>query len=183
MSSKYIVFTAEVQAPQIARLRCALTEATNAGDKEIHILISSPGGNVFEGLSIAAFMKALPATVSTYNINQTDSVANVIFAAGDKRYASKNASFLFHGVTMPINQDMIESQLLETYKNIQRLREAIATEFAKYTELPLEEVNTLMGASGGEILSATQALQKGIVHEIREPNVPQGVQIDSIGNL
>ena len=171
MTTCYIVFTAEVQTIQSAKLRSALTDAHNAGCDEIHLFISSPGGLVSEGLSLAAFIKSLPATV-----------VNVIFAAGDLRVASDNASFLFHGVTMTLGQHMIESQIFETYKNIQRLREAIAQDFSLYTGVALEEVNALMGASGGEILSATQALSKGIIHEIRSPQIPEGTQIISIGD-
>lgn len=110
-------------------------------------------------------------------------MANVIFAAGDKRYASGNASFLFHGITMHLNQGMIESQIFETYKNAQRLRAALSTRFAEYTGIDLGEVNTLMDASGGEILSASEALTKSIIDEIREPNIPNGSQIVTIGNV
>ncbi len=183
MNISYIVFTADVQKEQIAKLRNAITEAVNSGSDEIYLYISSGGGNVFEGLSISAYIRALSINVITHNIGQTDSVANVIFAAGKKRYASINASFLFHGITMQLNQNMIESQVFETYKNAQRIREAISADFSKYSGLKLEDVNALMGADGGEILSATQALSKTIVHEIREPNIPKGVKVIAIGNV
>jgi len=75
---QYIVFTADVQTAQAAKLRAALTDAANAGD-EIYLLISSSGGNVSEGLNLAAFMKSLPVRITTHNIGQTDSIANVIF--------------------------------------------------------------------------------------------------------
>ena len=111
MPIQYIGFFADVQAAQVAKLRTAITDAANAGD-DIYLLISSNGGNVTEGLNIAAYMRTLPVQITTHNIGQTDSIANVIFSAGTRRYANTNASFLFHGVSMHYERiDFIESQL------------------------------------------------------------------------
>jgi ATP-dependent Clp protease, protease subunit len=178
---QYIVFTAEVQAIQIAKLRNALTAASNAGH-DVYLIISSGGGNVSEGLNMAAFMKTLPIQITTHNIGQTDSIANVIFAAGSKRYANTHASFMFHGVTMHYEKiDMIEAQLTEQAQQIKRLRESIAVAFATYTGISVTDSNALM-LSGATILSATEALSKTIIHEIRDAAVPPGSQIVAIGN-
>ena len=90
---QYIVFTADVQTPQAGKLRDAITKAVNAGATEIYLFISSPGGNVGEGLGIAALMKTLSVNIITHNIGHTDSIANLIFAAGSPRYATKDSSF------------------------------------------------------------------------------------------
>jgi len=177
----YIVFTADVQANQAAKLRDAITKSSNAGH-EIYLFISSGGGNVFEGLSLAAFIKSLPVRVTTHNIGQTDSIANVIFAAGNPRYANTNASFMFHGVSIHYErQDLIESQLEEQYKNVKRLRQNIAVAFATYTGLSVPDSEILM-ASGATILSAADAQRKAIINEVRDANIPPGSQVVSIGN-
>ncbi len=178
---QYILFTADVQTAQIAKLRNALAMASNAGN-EIYLLISSGGGSVFEGLSIGAFMKTLPIAITTHNIGQTDSIANVIFAAGTKRVANTHASFMFHGVSMHYEkQDFIESQLQEQYLQVKRLRESIATAFATYSGLNVADAQALM-VSGATILSAQEALSKTIVHEIRDASIPPGSQVVAIGN-
>ena len=178
---QYIVFTADVQTTQAAKLRTALTAASNAGNS-IYLIISSGGGNVFEGLSLASFMKTLPVQITTHNMGQTDSIANVIFAAGSIRYANTHASFLFHGVSMHYEKmDLIESQLQEQYLQVKRLRESIATAFATYTGLSLTDAQTLM-VSGATILSAQEALSKTIIHEVRDATIPPGSQVVAIGN-
>jgi ATP-dependent protease ClpP protease subunit len=178
---QYIVFTADVQAAQTGKLRAALTQASNAGN-DIYLLISSGGGNVFEGTTIAAFMRTLPVHVTTHNIGQIDSIAGVIFAAGTTRYANTNSSFLFHGVSMHYeHKDFIESQLEEQYLNIKRMRENIAATFAAYSGLTLEDTQALM-ISGATILSSQEALSKAIIHEIRDAAIPPGSQIVAIGN-
>jgi ATP-dependent Clp protease, protease subunit len=178
---QYIVFTADVQTSQAAKLRSALTQAFN-NKNDIYLIISSGGGNVSEGLSLASFMKTLSVEITTHNIGQTDSIANVIFAAGGKRYAKAEASFLFHGVTMHYEKmDFIESQLQEQYMQIKRLRESIAIAFGNYTGMSVTDANTLM-ESGATILSADEALRKAIIHEIRDVTIPRGLQVITIGN-
>jgi ATP-dependent Clp protease, protease subunit len=178
----YIVFTANVQTTQAVKLRDAITRSSNAGH-DIYILISSGGGNVFEGLSTAAFIKALPVNVTTHNIGQTDSIANVIFAAGNPRYANPNASFMFHGVSMHYEkQDLIESQLEEQHKGVKRLRESIASAFAAYTGMSIPDVEILM-VSGSTILTAAEAQAKAIINEVRNANIPVNTQIVTIGDV
>ena len=179
--TQYIVFTADVQTVQAAKLRNALVQASNARN-DIYLIISSGGGNIFEGLSLASFMKTLPVQIITHNIGQIDSIASVIFAAGSKRYASAQASFLFHGVSMHYeHQDFIESQLQEQYIQVKRLRENIASAFASYTGLSIADTQALM-VSGATILSAQEALSKAIIHEIRDAAVPASSQVVAIGN-
>lgn len=179
---QYIVFTADVQTPQAGKLRDAITKAVNAGATEIYLFISSPGGNVGEGLGIAALMKTLSVNIITHNIGHTDSIANLIFAAGSPRYATKDSSFLFHGVNLTFEkQSFIESQLEEQYKILRRLRENMAATFATYTGLSITDVEALM-ISGSTILTAAEALSKSIIHEIRDAKVPPGSQVITIGN-
>ena len=59
----------------------------------------------------------------------------------------------------------------------------MASRYSEYTEIELTEVNALMDASGGEILGATEALTKTIIHGISDANIPQGSQIVTIGNV
>ena len=68
-TTQYIVFTADVQTVQAAKLRNAFTQAFNAGN-DIYLIISSGGGNVAEGLGLAAFMKTLPIDITTHNVGQ-----------------------------------------------------------------------------------------------------------------
>jgi len=179
--TQYIVFTADVQAVQAGKLRAAMTQASNAGH-DIYLIISSGGGNVFEGMCIAEFMRTLPVKVITHNVGQIDSIAGVIFAAGTTRYANKNSSFLFHGVTMHYEKmDFIESQLEEQYLNLKRMRESIAAAFAAYTGLSLADVEALM-ITGATILNPQEALSKAIIDEIRDAAIPPGSQVIAIGN-
>jgi len=180
--TQHIVFMADIQAVQMGKLREAVTNAVNAGN-DIYLIMSSPGGNVAEGLNMAAFMKSLPVKITTHNFVQSDSIANVIFATGSVRYASPNCSFMFHGVTFHYEKsDLTETQIEEQHTGIRQLREKIATAFATYIGMTSAESNSLM-VSGTTTLAPQEALSKGIVHEIRDAAIPPGSHIISIGNV
>ncbi len=127
MKTKYILFTADVQIIQTGKLREIITQAINQKYDELYFLISSGGGNIFEGLGISAYIKALPMKTIMHNIGQIDSVATAIFAAGKERICSKNASFMFHGVSMNLEKNAyLEPQLKEIYDMSKRLKDDIA---------------------------------------------------------
>src|SRR5262245_60520299 len=124
---KYIVFTADVQTAQASRLKFLIADCINQRYEELYFLISSGGGNVFEGLGVAALIHALPMKTIMHNIGQVDSVATVIFSAAKERLSSKEASFMFHGVTMNLNAGgFLEQQLKEFYESSKRLKKDIA---------------------------------------------------------
>lgn len=179
--TKYFVFMADVVPASIGKLRSEITDAINNEYDELYILISSGGGNVFEGLSIAGFIKALSTKVITYNIGQIDSVANVIFAAGKERYAQRNSSFLFHGVTATIqNSVLTEQQLEEQFRVIKRCKEDISKNISSYTGIDISKTDSWMAM--GTIINAEDALTQTIIHGIKDANIPLGSEVISIGN-
>jgi len=178
----YLVFIAEVNSKSIGELRNAITLAQKNGYEKINLLISSGGGNVVEGLNISAFIRSLSISTDTYNIGQIDSVANVIFSVGEKRYAGKNSSFLFHGVLMNWEKaSFTEKQLEEQYLISKRLREDIAKKISEYTGKKEEDINNLM-SNGATILNAVGALENGIINAIEDIKIPKGAELISIGN-
>ena len=182
MKTKYILFTADVQIAQTAKLREIITQAVNQKYDELYFLISSGGGNVSEGLGIAAYIKALPMKTVMHNIGQVDSVATAIFSAGKERISAKNASFMFHGVSMNLNTgSFLEQQLKEIYESSKRMKSDIAKAISTYSGVSLSEIEALM-IDGGVILSAEQAKGKGLIINIVEPNIPQNTDISSVGN-
>jgi len=179
---KYIVFTADVQATQAAKLRQAITDCVNQQYEEIHFLVSSGGGNVFEGLSLAAYINALPMKTLMHNIGQIDSVATAIFASGKERIGSKNSTFMFHGITTTLQTpNYLESQLKELYEGSKRSKENIAKAISEYSGIPLKEIEALM-VDGGSILTAEEAKAKNFISTIVEPAIPPGADVTAISN-
>jgi len=178
--TKYIIFTTNIQLAQCDKVKQIITDCINQKYDELYFLISSGGGNVFEGLSLAAYIHALPMKTTMHNVGQVDSVATAIFSAGKVRISSKNASFMFHGVTTNLNAcSLLEQQLKELYDGSKRMKSDIAKAISTYSGLPLSEIDELM-VDGGTILTAEQAQTKKIISSILEPAIPAGSDVITV---
>jgi ATP-dependent Clp endopeptidase proteolytic subunit ClpP len=96
----WIRFMAEVNPMTASALMRAIDSRLASGTTHLHLLLSSPGGSVFHGLSIHNYLKGINAKVSTYNFGSADSIGVVIFCAGSDRYCVPNARFHIHGVKL-----------------------------------------------------------------------------------
>src|SRR4029077_20773237 len=54
------------------------------------------------GLNLYNVMRAMPYRITTHNVGNVDSIGNVIFLAGQERFACLHSTFMFHGVGMDI---------------------------------------------------------------------------------
>ena len=173
----FISFSAEVNQNTAENLMGIFAQRLNQGTKDFYLLLSSPGGSVMNGITIYNLLKSLPINLTTHNIGIVDSIANVIFLAGKTRYAVKNSSFLFHGVGFDINQPtrFEEKNIKEKLKMIQRDQKLIVdiiTEQSQYTQAEIEKMFL-----GADTRTPEQAKEKGLIHDVKEANVPEGVEV------
>ena len=89
MDTKPIIikFFAPVLEPTVNDLMNALDQKMGEGVKDFVILISTPGGSVFHGLSAYNYLKGLPANIITHNFGSVDSIGLVLFCGGSKRFS------------------------------------------------------------------------------------------------
>lgn len=171
-------------APVVPNTATALLKAIDAklqtGLKKLHLMISSPGGSVFHGLSIYNFLKGAPIDVVTYNFGSVDSIGVVIFCSGDRRVSVPNARFLIHGVSMTFNnqasldeQDMEEKLkgLRIDYKNIARV---ISDTTGKDVDSIVKDMETRI------TLTSEEAKNYGLVQEIGTELFPLGADLTVI---
>ena len=140
---------------------------------EIYFLISSSGGEVAAGITLYNYLKAIPTKITMHNIGTIDSIATVIFIAGDRRLAAPHTSFLYHGVQFgtsgPFSASL--SQIREIESQIKRDHEKIAGIICDNTTMTKEEIEAMF--SQGDSKDLVFAKSKGIIHEIVEPNIPK----------
>lgn len=142
----------------------------------INLYINSPGGDVFEGISIGSMIQRHKATVTGYVDGLAASIASVILASCNK-------------VIMPTNaMTMIHNALTLSYGNASDFRK-IADDLEKITsslrqtyldkagdKLTEEKLIELMDAESW--LSASQCLEYGLCDEI----IPASSMVASISN-
>jgi len=142
--------------------------------KSVYLLISTDGGQVLEGMTLYNVLRGLPFDLTTHNIGSVNSIGNVVFLAGQQRYASPTANFMFHGVAYPgiAGQRMDEKFLVEKLDGVKAEHKRIGEAIESRTGLPSQEVEKLFIQQA--VKDATYAKANGFIHDIREVNVPPG---------
>lgn len=171
-----VSFTSQVDSITAPALLSALTQCFNNQHDEIHLLMSTPGGSVSDGIAIYNFICSLPIDVHTYNIGTCDSIGNVIFAAGTTRTAFPASRFMFHGVGFDIQMARFElKDVNERKSNIENDQSMIADILVKHTNLAAEDVQRLFLEAA--FLRSMEAKERGIVEEVREVCIPKGMPV------
>ena len=174
-----IKFFAPVTDVTINALMNAIDQKMKEGVTEFTLLISSPGGNVFHGLSAYNYLKGLPVTITTHNFGSVDSIGVVLFCGGSKRLSVPQARFLLHGVSASFqNVRLEEKQLEERLKGLQIDIENIAKVIAANTGKSVQDVTSSMLER--ITLNPDEAKEWGLVHEIKSELFEAGSEVISI---
>jgi ATP-dependent protease ClpP protease subunit len=176
----YIKFFAPVIPETVARLMQIVDEKVKQGAKKLGLLISTPGGDVFHGLSVYNYLKGIPLEITTHNFGSADSIGVVLFCAGSKRLSVPHARFLLHGVQCNFNQpvSLEEKQLEERLKGLQIDMGNIARIIAYTVKKDKQQVlNDMLNRT---TLYPEQAVEYGLVHEIKSELFESGAEVISI---
>src|SRR5713226_2736050 len=148
--------------------------------KTIYFLFSSTGGSVNAGITLYNFLKALPVEIVMHNTGSIDSIATVIFLAASKRYAARHSTFLFHGINwnFPQAASLTFSQLQENLSRFKQEEAKIAGIIAERCKLTEKEIRELFFQ--GESKNLEFAIEKDIIHDIRDPAVPNNAPLISV---
>ena len=175
-----IKFFAPVIDTTINALMNAIDQKMKAGQKSFILLISSPGGNVFHGLSAYNYLKGIPADITTHNFGSVDSIGVVLYCGGKQRLSVPTARFLLHGVSAQFPQPigLEEKQLEERLKGLRIDLQNIAKVIAANTGKSQDEVVQAM--LDRTTLNPEEAKSWGLVHEIKVELFPSGAEVISI---
>ena len=176
----YIKFFAPVAADSIALLMQAVDQALKDRTAKIVLLISTPGGNVFHGLSAYNFLRGLPVDVETHNFGTVDSIGVTLFCAGKRRLSVPHARFLLHAVSagFPANAQLEEKQLEERLNALRSDIDNIARVIGDTTGKPKATIIDAM--HNRTTLTPEQARDWQLVTEIRSELIPAGANLFSI---
>jgi ATP-dependent protease ClpP protease subunit len=118
--------------------------------------------------------------ITTYNIGQVDSAANLIFCAGKHRYALPDTRFLIHSAFnivppgTPLNTAYLDGQLQQV-KNMNRLsQDVIETTIGK----PSKDIEDAIQGQG--IFDPQQALKLGLIQEVKPSFFTPGAAVAEI---
>jgi ATP-dependent Clp protease, protease subunit len=147
----------------------------NEGETEFLIGVSSPGGNVFCGVSAYNVLKGSGVQITTHNFGHVDSIATLIFCAGSVRRAVPSSRLLIHDVHWGFQSGSYnETSIRESLDGLRADRTLIATILAETMQSEVEEIEEVMRQS--LTIQSQDALDRGLVTEITrevyDPHVP-----------
>lgn len=176
----YIKFFAAVDGNSTNLLMNAIEAKLREGVQKFVLLISTPGGSVFHGLSIHNYLTGIPAEVDTHNFGSIDSIGAVLFVAGRRRLSVPDGRFVLHPVSMQFQQGAAfeEEQLAERLKGIQIDTDNIAGILARATGKP--KTALIQAMRDRTTLSPEEAKTYGLVHEITPDLFPLGADLIAI---
>ncbi|MDR2119391.1 MAG: ATP-dependent Clp protease proteolytic subunit [Tannerella sp.] len=176
----FIKFYAPVTPNTAIQLQQLVEQLLRQGMNRLHLLLSTPGGSVHDGISIYNLLKAIPIEVNTYNFGSVDSIGVVIFCAGTNRYSVPHARFLLHPVSMQVlaNQTFDEPLIAERLNALKSDQSNIAKVISATINQPVEHVLKLIHDRTS--LEPEKALEHGLVTEIKSSLIPPGANLVSI---
>lgn len=176
----YVIFSAEIIPSTAEALIAAMAQCANQGVQEVNLILSTPGGSVMNGLNLYNVLRGMPFRLTTHNAGNVDSIGNAIFLAGETRYAAPHSTFMFHGVGFNIEgAARFEEKLLrERLDSILADQKRIGSIIQERTQLTAEQVEALFREA--QTKDAAYAASTGIVHEIRDVDIPAGSTIISL---
>ena len=171
MAIEYVLFSRLINDENASELVRKLNEISSRG-QDIYLLLNCPGGNVYAGIHCYNMLRALPTRLTTHNVGHVDSIANAIFLAGENRFATASAIFMYHSVSFsfdsPITLD--GRQLKEYLDSVNTDHERIGTIIADRSALTLSLAAELFDVQ--IIRTSDWALKNGIIHEVKDLYYP-----------
>ena len=179
-ASFYVKFFAPIVPETVAALMQVVDSKVKQGATRLGLLISTPGGDVFQGLSAYNYLRGVPLEIVTHNFGSADSIGVVLFCAGSKRLSVPHARFLLHGVQCRFAQPMSleEKQLEEKLKGLQidmgNIARVIADTVGKDKQQVIDDM------LNRTTLYPEEAVEYGLVHEIQSDLFEPGAEVIAI---
>jgi len=173
----YVSFAAEINPITTEALIAVMAEQARAGVRQVYLLLATPGGLTMNGLTLYNVLRGIPFELTTHNVGNVDSIGNVVFLAGRKRYACPQATFMFHGVGINIRKDdrLEQKALQEGLDHILSDQRRIGSIIAERTRLSEAEIEDLFREARTK--DADYALNHGLIEEIRDVNLLPGAPV------
>jgi ATP-dependent Clp protease, protease subunit len=139
------------------------TELRNLGSPaRLTVRINSPGGDVWDGLSIFNMLSQFQAATTVVIEGLAASIASVIAMAGDRVQASEMSQMMIHDAWTIVAGN--EQDLREMADVLAKIDQQIADTYAKRSGRPAEEFRQLQNKD--TYLTAEEAFGLGLVDEV-----------------
>lgn len=162
LEKRVVMVTGEVNKEMSDRvIQQLLCLAVQDPEKDITLLINSPGGHVTEGLAIHDVMEAIPCDVSTICMGMAASMGSFLLASGTKgkRFSFPNSEIMIHQVLGGI-QGKVTDMAIQA-KMLKRTKIKLNKMLSNYTGQSIEKIEE--DTDRDNFLTADQAAEYGLI--------------------
>lgn len=132
--------------------------------KPIKLMIDSYGGYVYQCMGLVGIMEKSTTKIHTYVTGAAMSCGFIMLICGDKRFAYKHATPMYHQVSTGFwgkTQDMEES-----YKETKRLQKKFESLTIEKTNISKSKLKEILKTKQDWYMDAEEALSVGVIDEI-----------------
>lgn len=173
----YALFHSLVNWEGSEKLVAAAVRAVEEEFTELTVCISSVGGEPDKAFYAMNILRGLPLTVTTHNVGGVRSAANVLFMAGQRRYASPGSAFFFHETWFEGGQHNSTS-VGKRLQSIQKDDDRSVAALARFTGQSEETVRDWHARD--VTMSEAEAVKLGIAHAVKELVIPANAFVTRI---
>ncbi len=140
-------------------------------DKDVHLYINSPGGEITAGLAIYDTMQYIRPEVSTICVGMAASMAAVLLAGGakGKRFALPNSKVMIHQPWGGVKGQATEIEIHA--KEILKTRKQLNEILTRHTGQPFEKIQR--DTERDFFMSPEEAREYGIIDQVLVPRSQQ----------
>ncbi len=161
-----IIFIGSPINDEVANLVIAqmLFLESEAPDKDIHLYINTPGGDVASGMAIYDTLQYVKPDISTLCMGQASSMGAILLAAGkkSKRFALPYSRVMIHQPLAGVQG--AASDISIHAKEILKVRDRLNKILAEHTGQPLERIQN--DTDRDYFMTAEEAKEYGLVDEV-----------------
>lgn len=132
---------------------------------DIYLFISSPGGVISSGMAILDVMEAVESNIVTVVMGQAASMAAVLLACGDKRYAWPRSRVMIH---QPLISGVFQGNTIEIEteaKEISRMKDELNQILSERTRQDISKITK--DTDRDFWMTSSDALDYGMVDEVK----------------
>lgn len=135
---------------------------------EIVLLINSIGGETSSAFHLYDFLKCLEKPIYTIAFGNCKSCATILFATGEKRYVSKNLTYLIHPPfkTFHTNENLNNNDIAALSKRIENIGGKIERILTEHSDLSAEAIHAIFQKREETIFTAQETIEKGFATDM-----------------
>lgn len=130
----------------------------------IEIIVNTYGGSLYDAFMLVGVMDTSDTPIHTYCHGKAMSAGFLIFSAGHKRFATEQATFMYHNASVGMHNDL--QNLQEDLDHYKRLMGRYDDYIVKVTNIERSFLDDVKSSKDTKYMTALEAHEVGLVDEM-----------------